>query len=190
MEAAASGSLKSRKSSRNGRPSAASTTPHRLVARKGRHPVLQRLEIPRRRDSDDVGAGGEELTEFHVRWAEPGQRGRQPRPRRRRLAASRQGGRSAGRPRPRAERRSDRRGRGRPRGPGRSRPAGSGRDERGSPSTAQIFHPEWMVTTPAVMGRWRDALEPGLLDHQGEGGRRWKPADRLRPGSGRIRRRR
>ena len=63
---------------RSGRPSAISTIAHRLGAGERRHPVLQPLEVARRRDADDVGAGREELAELDVGRPEPGQRRREP----------------------------------------------------------------------------------------------------------------
>jgi hypothetical protein len=52
--------------------------PYRLLARKRRHAVLELLEIVRGRNADDVGTCGQELAEFHIGWAKPGQGGGKP----------------------------------------------------------------------------------------------------------------
>jgi hypothetical protein len=48
--------------------------------RKRRQPVLQAFQIARHHDADDVGPGGEKLSELEIGRTEPGQRARQPRP--------------------------------------------------------------------------------------------------------------
>jgi len=48
--------------------------------RKRWQPVLQAFQIARHGDADDVGPGGEELTEFEIGGAHPFQRARQARP--------------------------------------------------------------------------------------------------------------
>ena len=73
MDAAATGSLKDRNSSRTGLPKAASTTRIACSCGKGRNPVLQLLEIEGGIHADDVGPRRQELAELDVGGAEPRQ---------------------------------------------------------------------------------------------------------------------
>ena len=52
---------------------------HGFRTGEGRHAVLQALQVAGGRHADDVGAGGQELAEFHVRRTEPRQRLREAR---------------------------------------------------------------------------------------------------------------
>ena len=56
---------------------------HRIgfVLRERRQPVLQRFEVARHGDADDVGARRQKLAELEISGAEPGQCPRQTRPR-------------------------------------------------------------------------------------------------------------
>ena len=79
IEAAATGSLKSREQLVDRSAEGDLDHARRLVAREGRHAVLQAFEIARRGDADDVGARRQELPELDVGRPEPRQRRRQPR---------------------------------------------------------------------------------------------------------------
>ena len=78
IEAAAIGSLNSRKSSSMGRPSAISTMRTASARGKGGIRSCSRSRSRAAATADDVGTGREELAELHVGRAEPGQRRREP----------------------------------------------------------------------------------------------------------------
>ena len=150
IEAAATGSPNSAKSSSMGRPRAASTdrAPPPRAGRAACGPAAASRSRAAG-DADDVGPGRQELAELDVGRPEPRQRRREAGGAVAGIAPLDQSGEAQAEARRRRQHARIDEARARPRAPGRSRPAGCARDGRCRRSR-QSFQPEWIATMPPV----------------------------------------